>query len=69
MPRLAGRIAGGNGMIDAAVIGAAEASLHHRAEVWRDCGSREEVLQHLKQLWHVVVHYGAPARRTMDLPP
>jgi hypothetical protein len=60
MPRLAGRIAGGNGTVDAAVIGAAEASLHHRPEAWRDWGSREEVLQHLKQLWHVLVHYGAP---------
>ncbi len=66
MPRLAHRIAGENGLIDAAVIGTAEASLHHRPEVWRDWGSREEVLQHLKQLWHVLVHYGAPAHRTTD---
>ena len=49
-------------MLDAAVIGAAEASLHHQPEVWRDWGSRDEVLQLLKQLWHVLVHYGAPAR-------
>lgn len=60
MPRLAQRIAGENGMIDAAVIGTAEASLRHHPEVWRDWGSREEVLQHLKQLWHVLVHHGAP---------
>jgi hypothetical protein len=66
MPRLAHRIAGENGLIDAAVIGTAEASLHHRPEMWRDWGSREEVLQHLKQLWHVLVHYGAPAHRTTD---
>jgi hypothetical protein len=59
MPRLAERIAGENRMIDAAVIGTAEASLHHHPEAWRDWGSREEVLQHLKQLWHVLVHYGA----------
>jgi uncharacterized protein DUF3626 len=58
MPRLARRIAGENGMIDAAVIGTAEASLHHHPEAWRDWGSREEVLQHFKQLWHVLVHYG-----------
>ncbi|BCA54654.1 hypothetical protein W02_17940 [Nitrospira sp. KM1] len=68
MPRLAGRIAGGNGMIDAAVIGAAEASLHDRPELWRDWGTREELLQHLKQLWHVLVHYGAPAHHTMEGP-
>ena len=66
MPRLAQRIAGEDGMIDAAVIGTAEASLHHHPEVWRDWGSREDVLQHLKQLWHVLVHYGAPAHRTTD---
>jgi hypothetical protein len=58
MPRLARRVAGENGMIDAAVIGTAEASLHHHPEAWRDWGSREEVLQHIKQLWHVLVHYG-----------
>jgi hypothetical protein len=61
MPRLARRIAGENGIIDAAVIGAAEASLYHHADAWEDSGSRAEVLQHLKQLWHVLVHYGAPA--------
>ena len=66
MPRLAQRIAGEDGLIDAAVIGTAEASLHHHPEVWRDWGSREEVLQHLKQLWHVLVHYGVPAHRTTD---
>jgi hypothetical protein len=66
MPRLAHRIAGENGLVDAAVIGTAEASLHHHPEVWRDWGSREEVLQHLKQLWHVLVHYGAPAHRSTD---
>jgi hypothetical protein len=61
MPRLARRIAGDDGAIDAAVIGAAEATLHARPEEWRDWGSRDETLQHLKQLWHVLVHYGAPA--------
>ena len=66
MPRLAHRIADENGLVDAAVIGTAEASLHHHPEVWRDRGSREEVLQHLKQLWHVLVHHGAPAHRRTD---
>lgn len=58
--RLARRIAG-DGMIDAATIGAAEASLYSEPERWRDWGTRDETLQHLKQLWHVLVHYGAPA--------
>jgi hypothetical protein len=62
MPRLARRIAS-KGVVDAAVIGAAESSLHSQPEQWCDWGSREETLQHLKQLWHVVVHYGAPASR------
>jgi len=61
IPRLARRIAG-DGMIDAAVIGAAAASLHSQPETWRDWGSHEDALQHLKQLWHVLVHYGVPAR-------
>ncbi len=59
VPRLARRIAG-DGWVDAAVIGAAEASLRSRPDDWRDLGSHEEVLQYLKQLWHVLVHYGAP---------
>ena len=58
MPRLARRIAGSDGMLDAAVIGAAEATLHRQPELWRDWGTHAEVLQHLKQLWHVLVHYG-----------
>jgi hypothetical protein len=68
MPRLAQRIAGAKGMIDAAVIGTAEASLHHQRELWRDWGSRRDVLQHLKQLWHVLVHYGAPAHCPIGRP-
>ena len=62
MPLLAQRIAG-DGMLDAAVIGAAESTLYLQPERWRDWGSRDETLQHLKQLWHVVVHYGSPVRR------
>lgn len=63
MPRLARRIAGG-GMLDAAVIGEAEATLHTEPERWSDWGSRDETLQHLKQLWHVLVHHGAPRPRS-----
>jgi hypothetical protein len=60
MPRLARRISA-NGLVDAAVIGAAEATLYCKPETWQDWGSYDEALQHLKQLWHVVVHYGSPA--------
>jgi hypothetical protein len=62
MPRLAQRIAGNDGTLDAAVIGMAEASLHEQPDAWRDWGSHAEALQHLKQLWHLLVHYGFPAR-------
>lgn len=61
MRPLAARIAV-DGMIDAAVIGAAEATVHTEPAEWRDWGSRDETLQHLKQLWHVLVHHGAPIR-------
>ncbi|MGE0703706.1 MAG: DUF3626 domain-containing protein [Vicinamibacterales bacterium] len=62
MPRLAQRIAGSDGTLDAAVIGIAEASLRKQPDAWRDYGPHAEALQHLKQLWHVLVHYGSPAR-------
>jgi hypothetical protein len=61
MARLAQRIAGSDGMLDAAVIGTAAASLHAKQDTWLDWGRPEETLQHLKQLWHVLVHYGVPA--------
>jgi hypothetical protein len=64
MPLLAQRIAGVDGMVNAAVIGTAEASLRNEPDAWRDWGSHAEALQHLKQLWHVLVHYGLPARST-----
>ncbi len=62
MPRLARRIAL-KGLMNAAVIGAAEATLCWKPETWQDWGSYEESLQHLKQLWHVVVHYGSPQQQ------
>jgi hypothetical protein len=60
IPRLARRIAG-EGMVDVAVIGAAQRSLRLHPEDWREWVPHEDTLQHLKQLWHVLVHYGEPA--------
>jgi hypothetical protein len=60
MPLLAARIAE-KGLIDAAIIGKAAASLRRQPERWRDWGTYDETLQHLKQLWHVLVHQGMPA--------
>ncbi len=54
------------GWVDAAVIGRAEASLHSKPERWTDRGSRDETLQHLKQLWHVLVHFGEPISRQAE---
>jgi hypothetical protein len=59
MPPLARRIAP-DGILDVAAIGRAAASLRREPEAWRDCGSHAETLQHLKQLWHVLVRFGAP---------
>jgi len=57
MRPLAERISSG-GVIDAASIGAAEGSVHTRPDAWADWGSPHDTLQHLKQLWHVLVQYG-----------
>ena len=64
MPSLARRIARADGILDAAVIGSAETAFKPDPEICRDWGSRADVLQHLKQLWHVLVHFGRPARAT-----
>jgi hypothetical protein len=58
MPKMAERIAGRNGILDAAVIGRAAASLHHDREQWSEWGSYHDVLRLLRQLWHVLVHFG-----------
>ena len=61
MPRLARRV-GRDGWLNAAMIGAAAQSLHHRPDLWRDWGSHGQTLQYLKQLWHVLVRFGEPAQ-------
>ncbi|MBI4955505.1 MAG: DUF3626 domain-containing protein [Myxococcales bacterium] len=62
MPALAARVAAAfastPGELDAATIGRAAASLEREPGAWADCGPDEESLQHLKQLWHVVVRFG-----------
>jgi hypothetical protein len=62
MPRFAQRIAGMDGILDAAEIGRAAASLHNEPERWHEWGSYLETLRLLRQLWHVLVHYGGRAR-------
>jgi len=47
--------------VHAALIGRAAASVVREPERWADRGPVEVTLQHLKQLWHVLVRFGAPA--------
>lgn len=63
MPPLARRMTG-EGRLTVALIGHAAASLHRHPEEWADWGTDDETLQHLKQLWHVLVYYGEPANAT-----
>lgn len=62
MVPLARRIAMGD-QLDASVLGYAAASLHREPEIWKDWGTVDEALQHIKQLWHVLVRFGAARSR------
>lgn len=46
--------------VDAALVGRGAVSVVTEPERWADRGPVAETLQHLKQLWHVLVRYGAP---------
>jgi hypothetical protein len=68
MPGFAQRVAlesalGVGGTLDAAVIGRAAASLHHNPEQWREWGDYFDTLRLLRQLWHVLVHFGRRMER------
>jgi hypothetical protein len=49
--------------VDAALIGRAAASLVADPARWADRGPVDLTLQHLKQLWHVLVRFGVPRTR------
>ncbi|MGC5334203.1 DUF3626 domain-containing protein [Micromonospora sp. DT62] len=51
-------------LVDAALIGRAAVSVITEPSRWADRGPTEVTLQHLKQLWHVLVRFGAPTRAT-----
>jgi hypothetical protein len=51
----------GGDRLDAAVLGRAAIAITAEPERWRDWGTFDEVLQLVKQLWHVLVRYGEPA--------
>jgi len=69
MPRIAERIAGRDGTLDAAVIGRAAASLHHDPLQWSEWGGYFDVLRLFRQLWHVLVHFGEAAVAKRPFPP
>jgi hypothetical protein len=58
--RVADRYAVPAGTIDAASLGRADAALHREPRSWDDWAPYEETLQHIKQLWHVLVRFGRP---------
>ncbi|MGC4892741.1 DUF3626 domain-containing protein [Micromonospora sp. DT31] len=65
IPPLAARVAAEFGCpgepVTAALVGRAAASVVREPSRWADRGPTEVTLQHLKQLWHVLVRFGAPA--------
>ena len=64
-PGLAARIADEfgdrTGRLNAEIIGRAAQSVVTDPERWVDRGDIAETLQHIKQLWHVLVNFGSPA--------
>ncbi|MFB9546912.1 DUF3626 domain-containing protein [Micromonospora sagamiensis] len=62
IPPLAARVLAGFGRpgarVDAALIGRAAASVVTEPGRWADRGPAAVTLQHLKQLWHVLVRFG-----------
>ncbi|MBU8861009.1 MULTISPECIES: DUF3626 domain-containing protein [unclassified Micromonospora] len=47
--------------LHAALVGRAAASVVREPQRWADRGPAAVTLQHLKQLWHVLVRFGVPA--------
>jgi hypothetical protein len=64
---LAERIAG-QGVMDAAKIGAAANSLILEPEAWKDWASYDDIATQFRRLWHVLVVGGDPAQGIQDTP-
>jgi hypothetical protein len=60
---LARRIAG-QGILDAAKIGAAANSLQQAPEAWKEWGNYSDILTLFRRLWHLLVLYGMPREAT-----
>ncbi|WP_349877017.1 DUF3626 domain-containing protein [Micromonospora sp. HUAS YX12] len=59
--RVAAEFAGPGEPLHAALVGRAAASVVREPQRWADRGPAALTLQHLKQLWHVLVRFGVPA--------
>ncbi|MBA4865470.1 DUF3626 domain-containing protein [Streptomyces sp. PSKA54] len=60
--RVCAEFAGPDGRLDAQVLGRAAASVVTTPPKWAEWGTRDEVLQYVKQLWHCLVWFGEPDR-------
>ena len=58
--RLEERFGSGRGELEACIVGRAAVSLHRDPASWSDWEAPDEALQHLEQLWHVLVRHGRP---------
>ena len=61
--RIAAEFGDGSGRIDAELVGRAARVVVTDPERFADHGDASVTLQHLKQLWHVLVAYGHPSAR------
>ncbi|MGW2480216.1 DUF3626 domain-containing protein [Streptomyces sp. NPDC001571] len=52
-----------DGLLSAETLGRAAASVAREPQAWAEFGSGEEVLQYVKQLWHVLARFGRADER------
>ena len=56
----------GDGWLDARIIGVAAADIVHDPCAWHRWGTPDDLLQHLKKVWHAVVAFGRPVTAPDD---
>ena len=62
IPEMAKRIAQ-RGMVNAYLIGLASNRIITEPDLWNDLGSKEELLQLVKYMWHCLVKFGEPINK------
>ncbi len=55
----------GDGWLDARIIGLAAAEAVREPGIWVHFGTPDDLLQHLKRVWHTVVAFGTPSDGAM----